>query len=54
MAITYKTGKSEGLSVEINVRGAVTVRLQACLQLGLPNSSFEKVKVFLASFIFLD
>jgi len=54
MAITYTTGKCEGLSMEIKVRGAVTVRLEACLQPGLPISSFEKVNIFLASSFFLD
>jgi len=53
MAIIYKTGNFEGLSTEIKIRDAVTVRLQTCLQSGPRNSSFEKVNIFPASSFFL-
>jgi len=54
MAIIFKTGDFECLSTEIKIRGAVTVRLQACLQSGPRNSSFEKVNIFPAFSFFLD
>lgn len=54
MVIIYKTGNFEGLSIDIKVRDAVTVRLQACLQPGPRNSSFEKVNIFPSSSFFLE